>query len=106
PHRTVTGANRQKRVATPDDGLIRVVSIHIQSAARKNPCQNVSGAGDALSVFASNPTCKICYGHLFSLNNKKIPFTRSGRKVSAKVYAAAPESARFLSAIWNFYCSH
>ena len=42
------GADRQKGMAPSDDRLVRVVSVNVQAAARKNLCEDVSGRRHAL----------------------------------------------------------
>src|SRR5207244_11895127 len=53
-NRSVAGPDGQKRVAAPDNGLVGVISIEVQPAARKYACEDVTRAGDALTVFTAD----------------------------------------------------
>src|SRR6266567_6608193 len=62
-HRAIAGANSQKGVAAPDDGLIGIVGIDVEAPARENAGQDVAGAGNALAVLAANSHRKINSSH-------------------------------------------
>src|SRR5205807_8824144 len=59
----VAGADGQKRVATSNNGLVGVVGVKIQPAARENAREEIPRAGDALTVFTADADCKINCGH-------------------------------------------
>src|SRR5206468_1412241 len=62
-NRSVAGPDGQKRVAAPDNGLVGVISIEVQPAARKYACEDVTRAGDALTVFTADADSKINCSH-------------------------------------------
>ena len=62
-HRPVTGANGEESMAAPNNGLIRVVGVEVETAPREDTRQNIPGAGDSLPVFATNPHCKVDRSH-------------------------------------------
>ncbi len=45
----VTKTHGQEDVATPDDGLVGVIGIEMQTAADEYPRENIAGCGNALS---------------------------------------------------------
>ena len=70
-HRPVAGADCQERVTAANDRLIRVVGIEVQAAARENACQDVSCAGNALTVFAPDTDCKINGCHRSNFKHRR-----------------------------------
>jgi hypothetical protein len=63
PDSTIARANCQERMAAADDGLVGVVSVEMQPAARKDQRQNVSGGSDPLAVLAAYADCEINFVH-------------------------------------------
>ena len=62
-HRPVSGPNGKKSVAAANDGLVCVVCVNVETAAREDSSQDVTGAGNALPVFTTNPNRKINRRH-------------------------------------------
>ena len=67
-------------MAAADDGLVGVVGIYVQAAAREDAGKDVARAGDALAVFTADPDCKINDCHVQFLSADGNSFTRRGRK--------------------------
>ena len=107
-HRAVAGADGQEGVAAADDGLVGVVGVEVEAAAREDARQNVPGAGDALAVFTADADCKINCSH------NPIPFVvhddvalTARNKESQKLSRRSRERRKgFYSCFCNFYCWH
>src|SRR5207249_11493978 len=59
----VTRAEGQEDVTAANDGLVRIVGIHVEPAADEDPRQNVAGSGNSLARRATNTNGKVDSAH-------------------------------------------
>src|SRR5437667_2850890 len=89
-------------MAAADDGLVGIVGIHVEAAAREDAGEDVTGAGNALAVFTTNANCEINFSHaqiLSALKSFCVP--HRDKKTTAAFYAPESRSARLLIACFE-----
>src|SRR6476659_1563420 len=77
-HGRIARANGQESVSAADDGLIGVVGVQVEPAAREDAGENIPGGGDALAVLATNADCEIYFRRLCHLTLDNNSAGRSG----------------------------
>src|SRR5207249_717982 len=90
--RPVTGADCQESVASADDRLVRVVSVEMQPAPRKDKRENVPSGSDPLAVLTANADCEINFVHyaepVFCCSPRKFAAPNANKQAKARMLGA------------------
>jgi hypothetical protein len=89
-HRLIANPHRQENMPAPDDRLVSVVSIEVQTSAHKDPGENVPRGGNALACGATNCQRKV----KLSCAHRDFPFLQTASLKQTKKARALVAASR------------
>jgi hypothetical protein len=89
-HRLIANPHRQKNMPAPDDRLVSVVGIEMQTSAHKDPGENVTRGGNSLACGAADCQRKV----KLSCAHRDFPFLQTARLNQTKKARARVAASR------------